>query len=74
MQLVTRAAQKAENAIGGTGRFAGTAKHTYTNNLINRYQKMFGDRGLETNFYFRKDAGRGYLDVVQHNTWEFRQN
>ena len=33
VQLVTRAAQKAEVAIGGTGRFAGTAKHTYTNNL-----------------------------------------
>ncbi|GEP97520.1 hypothetical protein CCY01nite_37800 [Chitinophaga cymbidii] len=33
-QLLTRAAQKVETAIGETGRFAGTAKHTYANNLL----------------------------------------
>lgn len=67
-ELIAKAVQKAERAIGGTGRFAGTAKHTYTNNLINRYQKMFGDRGVKTNFYFNKKTGRGYLDVVNHGT------
>nr|WP_197718721.1 RHS repeat-associated core domain-containing protein [Pedobacter schmidteae] len=68
LQLVTRAAQKAESAIGGTGRFAGTAKHTYANNLLNRYQSIYGSRGLEFNQYFNKATGRGFLDVVNHKT------
>lgn len=68
LQLVTRAAQKAETAIGGTGRFAGTAKHTYANNLLSRYQSIYGNRGLEFNQYFNKATGRGFLDVVNHKT------
>ncbi|WP_261511578.1 DUF6443 domain-containing protein [Chryseobacterium paludis] len=68
LQIVQKAAMKAENAIGGTGRFAGTAKHTFSTNLITRYQSIYGDRGLRTNFYFNKSAGRGFLDVVNHNT------
>jgi hypothetical protein len=68
MQLVTRAAQKAETAIGGTGRFAGTAKHTYANNLLSRYQGIYGNRGLQFNQYFNGPAGRGFLDVVSHKT------
>lgn len=69
VQLVTRAAQKAEVAIGGTGRFAGTAKHTYTNNLLSRYQSIYGNRGLQLNNYFNNGVGnRGFLDVVNHNS------
>lgn len=68
LQLVTRAAQKAETAIGGTGRFAGTAKHTYANNLLNRYQSIYGNRGLQFNQYFNGPAGKGFLDVVNHRT------
>jgi RHS repeat-associated protein len=68
LQLLTRAAQKAENAIGGTGRFAGTAKHTYANNLLNRYQSIYGNRGLQFNQYFNGSAGKGFLDVVNHQT------
>ena len=40
MQLLTRAAQKAEAAIGGTGNVAGTLKHTYAKNLLSRYQNL----------------------------------
>ena len=64
-QIVQRVATKAEAAIGGTGRFAGTAKHNYANRLINRYQSIYGNRGLETNVYFNNGVGnRGFLDVL----------
>ena len=69
LQLVTRAAQKAEAAIGGRGGVAGTLKHTYAKNLLSRYQSIFGDRGLSLGSnYFNGPAGRGFLDVVNHNT------
>ncbi|MEH3114040.1 hypothetical protein [Pedobacter terrae] len=55
LELVGKAADKAEAAIGGTGRFAGTAKHTYANNLLNRYQRIYGDRGLNFNQYFNNN-------------------
>ena len=68
-QLVSRAATKAEAAIGGTGRFAGTAKHTYANNLLSRYQSIYGNRGLQFNHYFNNGVGnRGFLDVVDHGS------
>lgn len=55
--------------IGGTGRFAGTAKHTYAKNLLSRYQSIYGDRGLSLGSnYFKGPAGKGFLDVVNHNT------
>ncbi|RNL68608.1 hypothetical protein ED312_23140, partial [Sinomicrobium pectinilyticum] len=69
VQFVTRAAQKAEAAIGGTGRFAGIAKHTYANNLLSRYQSIYGNRGLQFNNYFNNGVGnRGFLDVVNHGS------
>jgi RHS repeat-associated protein len=46
--LVQEAATRAENAIGGTGRFAGTDKHTYAKRLLDKYQGIYGDRGLRT--------------------------
>ena len=73
MQLVTKAAQKAEAAIGGTGNVAGTLKHTYAKNLLSRYQIRFGgDLSLSSN-YFNNNAllgagNKGFLDVVNHTT------
>ncbi len=65
LQLVTRAAQKAETAIGDTGGVAGTAKHQYASALLNRYQSIYGSRGLSTNVYFNNGVGnRGFLDVL----------
>ncbi|QQT26037.1 DUF6443 domain-containing protein [Sphingobacterium spiritivorum] len=64
-QLVQKAATKAEAAIGGIGRFAGTAKHKYATNLLERYQRIYGNRGLFTNFSFNNGVGnRGTLDVL----------
>lgn len=68
-QLLTRIAQKAETAIGGSGGVAGTLKHTYAKNLLSRYQSIYGDRGLSVGSnYFNGPAGKGFLDVVNHNT------
>ncbi len=63
-QIVMKAADKANKAIPGIGHVAGTKKHTYAENLIERYQKIYGDRGLKTNEYFNNGPGnRGFLDV-----------
>lgn len=72
-ELVTKAAQKAENAIGGKGRFAGITKHTYANNLLSRYQNIYGYRGFEFNYYFNNEAllganNKGFLDVINIQT------
>ncbi|MDR7210609.1 FG-GAP-like repeat-containing protein [Flavobacterium piscis] len=62
-QLVEIAALKAERSIGGVGRFAGTSKHNYAINLLKRYERRFGSRGLSYNKYFNTKAGRGFLDI-----------
>ncbi|MBD1395428.1 RHS repeat-associated core domain-containing protein [Mucilaginibacter glaciei] len=68
-ELVAKAAVKAEISVGGTGRFAGTAKHTYANTLLSRYQSIHGSRGLEFNSYFNNGVGnRGFLDIINNNT------
>jgi hypothetical protein len=38
-------ARRAENRIGGTGRVAGTLKHSYASRMITHYQNMFGQVG-----------------------------
>ena len=68
MHLVTRAAQKAEAAIGGSGGVAGTLKHTYSKNLLSRYQSMYGGNLSLGSNYFNGPAGRGFLDAVNHST------
>ena len=66
--LVQKAANKAEKTIGGVGHVAGTKKHTNAESLIDRYKKMYGDRGLKTNERFDNNAvGRGFLDVHDVN-------
>ena len=45
--LVQKAANLAERRIGGFGSKAGTLKHGYAEDLLQRYQRRFGDRGLE---------------------------
>jgi RHS repeat-associated protein len=66
-QLVQKSATMAERAIGGFGGVAGTAKHQYASKLLNRYQSIYGNRGLETGLYFNNGVGnRGFLDVIDH--------
>jgi RHS repeat-associated protein len=45
-QLVQDIAVRAERKIGGTGAVPGTKKHGYAKKLLNRYQDIYGDRGL----------------------------
>lgn len=61
-----QAGKRAENAIGGTGRFAGTAKHTYATSFLERYQRLYGNRGIQTNVYFNSRHGKGFLDVLDN--------
>lgn len=68
-QLVQKSAVLAERAIGGKGGVAGTAKHQYAKNLLSRYQSIYGDRGFSLGSnYFNGPAGKGFLDVVNHET------
>lgn len=64
-QLLSEVAKRAEKNIGGEGRFAGSAKHSYASRFLKHYQNLYGNRGLEVNFYF-KDVGfgKGFLDVL----------
>ena len=59
---------------GLTAREIGTKQHTYARDVLNRYQRMFGDRGLSTEVrYFerapllsgRTPKGSIRLDVIE---------
>lgn len=64
-QLIQKSATLAERSIGGTGGVAGTMKHQYASSLLNRYQSLYGARGIETGVYFNNGVGnRGFLDVL----------
>jgi hypothetical protein len=67
LELVQKAATKAESAVGGTGRFAGTDKHNYATKLLDRYQRIYGNRGFEFKVPFNNGPGnRGFLDVLDN--------
>lgn len=73
-QLVQKAASIAEMRIGGTGRVQGIRKHTYAKNLLERYQRAYGDRGLEleSSWYNGNPKKYGYpgsvrIDVLDIN-------
>jgi hypothetical protein len=61
-QLVTKAGQKAFDVIPGKGPTVGTARHEYATSLLQRYQKIYGNRGLE--FKVRSPDGKAILDVL----------
>ncbi|MCT2278010.1 DNRLRE domain-containing protein [Micromonospora chalcea] len=46
--LIQAIATRAERKIGGSGAVAGTAKHAYADKLLQRYQGIYGNRGLVT--------------------------
>ncbi|MEU9399231.1 LamG-like jellyroll fold domain-containing protein [Streptomyces sp. NPDC048242] len=46
LELVQAIATRAERKIGGTGAVKGTLKHSYAEKLLNRYQGIYGSRGL----------------------------
>ena len=66
-QIIQKAATLAEKKIGGTG----TKKHAYAKKLIDRYQSIYGNRGLvtETSWINRTAVkygtkGRTRIDVI----------
>jgi len=64
-QLVQKSATLAERAIGGQGPVAGIAKHKYATQLLDRYQSIYGHKGLFPNHSFNNGIGnRGILDVL----------
>ena len=68
--------------LTGTPREIGIAQHTYAKNLLNRYQKMFGDRGLVAERSFINGvrvpygtSGSVRLDVFDIHTgavWDYK--
>ncbi|MEO0460595.1 MAG: MopE-related protein [Myxococcota bacterium] len=74
--LVREVARRAELAVGGTGRFAGTAKHSYSRRLLDRYQSMFGNRGLETEVSFlgRQRVPYGTRGSVRLDVFDVNSN
>ncbi|MGL4108490.1 polymorphic toxin-type HINT domain-containing protein [Clostridium sp. LP20] len=81
-ELIQEVARRAENKIGGTGRVAGTKKHAYSQKLIDRYQSMFGDRGLRTETtwlggnaatYGTKGSARiDVLDTINNTAYDYK--
>jgi RHS repeat-associated protein len=75
-QLVERAGAKAFRAVKGKGPVVGTARHEYATALLDRYQSIFGSRGLatkEVGFFNGKTA---IADVLDKNNlilydWKF---
>ncbi len=54
---------------GGTGRFAGTAKHIYAKELLIRHKRIFGNNlNLGSNYFNNGVGNRGFLDVVNHES------
>lgn len=62
-ELIQQAADRAEQSIGGTGRFSGTKKHKYAERFLDKYQKRYGERMIKSDEYFYKQQIKGRLDV-----------
>lgn len=70
--LIGKIAKKADKAISiNTAKYgkhaphvAGTEKHKYAEDLLNRYQRRYGDLGLSAEKYFQKGTVSGRFDVV----------
>ena len=43
--------------MGGSGAVPGTLKRTYAENLLNRYQDIYGYRGLDTEVSYQGGCG-----------------
>ena len=74
LELVKRAASFADDYVPFTKNsgVTGTLKHSAANKLLQRYQNIYGDRGLEFNKYFNNNSkyglgNKGFLDVINFN-------
>ncbi|MBK7774713.1 MAG: RHS repeat-associated core domain-containing protein [Sandaracinaceae bacterium] len=81
-ELIQEVATRAERRIGGIGRHAGSLKHRYAQRVLDRYQRMFGDRGLRTEISFlgrvqvrygtRGSARIDVLDELANIAYDFK--
>ena len=72
----------AREGLTGTARSIGSAKHFYAKQVLERYQRMFGDRGLVAERSFLNGgrvryglSGSARLDVLDINTgavWDYK--
>jgi len=71
-ELVKDVATAAESKVGGVGAAAGSKKHAYAKKLLDRYQKMFGSRGLETEVSYVGGVPKGYgtKGSVRLDVWD----
>lgn len=71
-QLLLETSIRAERKANLSGLFKGgafgTKAHKNSERFINTFQRIYGDRGLETEFYFKFGQHRGYLDIVHKDT------
>lgn len=76
LQLIQAIATRAEAAIQGTGRVAGTAKHRFAERMLKHYQGMHGQRGLVTegSWLGRKEVDYGTRGSVRLDVWDSRNN
>lgn len=75
--LIQEVATRAEKKVGQIGATAGLKKHAYAKKLLDRYQRRYGRRGLETEVNYKGHRPAGYgekgstrLDVYDITTGE----
>lgn len=81
-QFVQEIATRAENKIGGTGSVNGTLKHSYAKELLERYQNIFGDRGLKAEITWLGGNPKKYgtkgsvridvLDTINNTAYDYK--
>jgi len=77
--IISRAATVgAERVVAPNARIAGSLSHSRAARFIDKYQGMFGDRGLRTNYYVRGPNGRlgsstfDVLDTTKNVIYDFK--
>lgn len=65
-ELIQKAGEYAEKNITDKGHVGGSKKHAYASKFLKHYQKLYGDRGIDVNVYFKDATGVGILDVLDN--------
>ena len=75
-QLIFEIAGRAERKMGGTGAVLGTRKHRYAMVLLDRYQRLYGDKGLraERSYLFHREVPYGTLGSARIDVYDATTN
>ncbi len=75
-QLIFKAADIADRRSSLLGHVAGTKKHSYAEQLLRRYQRRYGDRGLEFEQSFSAGTRANYGDrgSIRADVFDFSNN